>query len=366
MILKSPYPWFGGKRRVAQLVWGAFGEVSNYVEPFFGSGAVLLARPDFDAEKLLTETVNDADGFVSNFWRALQADPDAVAHWCDWPVNECDLYARHGWLVNRRQRLTWSMEDPDFYDAKTAGWWVWGIASWIGSGWCSGEGPWVSNGAHIAKSGDAAQGIKRNRPHLGDAGQGINRKLPHLGDAGRGINRKLPHLGDAGRGINRTLPHLGNAGRGELLSDYLWALAERMRGVRVVCGDWSRVTGESVTENHGTTAIFLDPPYSAEAGRDMAVYAVDCGAVAHDVRAWCEANTGNPLLRIVLCGYEGEHDMPGWRCVEWKANGGYGNQADKVGRANAAKERLWLSPSCIDPKQKRQNAFAFETQEANS
>jgi DNA adenine methylase len=40
--LEAPFPWFGGKRKVASLVWARFGEVVNYVEPFFGSGAVLL------------------------------------------------------------------------------------------------------------------------------------------------------------------------------------------------------------------------------------------------------------------------------------------------------------------------------------
>jgi hypothetical protein len=43
--------------------------------------------------------VNDIDGYVSNFWRAVQADPELVAHYADWPVNEVDLHARHRWLV---------------------------------------------------------------------------------------------------------------------------------------------------------------------------------------------------------------------------------------------------------------------------
>jgi hypothetical protein len=34
-----------GRARAAHLVWAAFGDVPNYVEPFFGSGAVLLGRP---------------------------------------------------------------------------------------------------------------------------------------------------------------------------------------------------------------------------------------------------------------------------------------------------------------------------------
>jgi len=307
--LKSPYPWFGGKRKAAAEIWSAFGSVQNYVEPFFGSGAVLLSRPDYNGQ---TETINDADGFVANFWRALKHDREAVTWWADYPVNESDLHARHGWLVNRRARLNWSLEDPDYYDAKIAGWWVWGIASWIGSGWCSGEGPWASNGANIADA----------------------RKLPHL-SGGHGINRKLPHLGDGGRAVNRP---------NQPLSEYLAALSDRVRNVRVACGDWSRVMGESVTVKHGLTAVFLDPPYLGE-GRDM-VYSTDCPNVAADVGRWCLENGNNPLLRIVLCGYEGEHNLSGWRVISWKASGGYGSQGQGQGRENSKRERLWLSPAC--------------------
>lgn len=88
--IKAPFPWFGGKSRVASLVWERFGDVPNYVEPFFGSGAVLLGRPTPPG----TETVNDLDCYIANFWRAVQAEPHAVAAHADWPVNEADLVAR--------------------------------------------------------------------------------------------------------------------------------------------------------------------------------------------------------------------------------------------------------------------------------
>ena len=53
-------------------------------------------------------------------------------------------------------------------------------------------------------------------------------------------------------------------------------------------------------------------------------------------------------MRIALCGYEGEHEMPStWETVEWKANGGYGNQAGE--NNNAARERIWFSPHCLRP-----------------
>lgn len=42
------------------MVWDRLGNVPNFVEPFFGSGAVLLGRPHAPT----TETINDKDGFV--------------------------------------------------------------------------------------------------------------------------------------------------------------------------------------------------------------------------------------------------------------------------------------------------------------
>src|ERR1019366_3612543 len=85
--LKAPMPYFGGKLRVAAEVWRRFGDVMNYIEPFCGSLAVMLARPDEPG----IETANDADHFLVNFWRAVKADPDAVAYHADHIVSEADL-----------------------------------------------------------------------------------------------------------------------------------------------------------------------------------------------------------------------------------------------------------------------------------
>ena len=59
--LKAPFPYFGGKSMIAKEVWAHFGDVPNYVEPMFGSGAVLLGRPSWHTNSI--ETLNDADGF---------------------------------------------------------------------------------------------------------------------------------------------------------------------------------------------------------------------------------------------------------------------------------------------------------------
>jgi len=293
-LLKAPFPWFGGKSRCAPQVWERFGNAPNYVEPFFGSGAVLLGRPN--TPKI--ETVNDLDCMVANFWRALQADSAAVAYYADSPVNEADQHARHLWLCSQAEFRERMKTEPDYYDAKIAGWWVWGQCVYIGGGWCEKK--------------------------LGDAGTGVKRQLPHLGDAGTGVKRQLTHL-----------------------EDYLGKLAERLRRVRVACGDWSRIVTPSVTEKHGITAVFLDPPYT-EGNFDYS--AGGCGgAVADEVREWAIANGDNPMLRIALCGYEGEHEMPPtWETVEWKARKGY--QAEDAAK-DRKRERIWFSPHCLKPAQ---------------
>lgn len=325
MTLSAPFPWFGGKSRVASVIWERFGTVRNYVEPFFGSGAVLLARPrPFDG----VETINDLDGFVANFWRSIRLSPQETARWADWPVSEADLHARHYWLVTEgRARLAPLLGDPEGHDPQVAGWWVWGLCCWIGSGWCSGAGPWVWTGAAWEKSTG-----------------GVSRKLPHLGDAGKGINRNLPHLGDrnGGEGKGMLRPSVD-------IPATFAALSARLARVRIACGDWSRVTGDSVTWRHGPTAVFLDPPYAM--AERAAVYATDTD-VSAEVRAWAIEAGRHPDMRICLAAYDGEHAMPeGWTAHRWKANGGYGSQGTGRGRANAARETLWFSPACQPARQ---------------
>jgi len=318
--LNAPFPWFGGKRRVADLVWDRLGPVDNYVEPFAGSLAVLLGRPD-DGWQTGAETVNDADCYLANFWRALAADPEAVARFADQPVNECDLVARHLWLVNTGRACIAQLEaDPNFYNAQVAGWWVWGLNAWIGSGWCSGTGP------HKLIDGEVID----------------TRQLPHLGDTGRGVNRKLPHLGNRDQG--------GQLRPNPDLQDYFLALSERLRRVRVCCGDWSRVITNGALAFGDTVGVFLDPPYSGDV-RAKDLYRVEGHDIAEAVRQWAIDNGGNKRLRIALCGYEAEHAgkmPPGWTVHAYRANRAYGSSNGKSDNsANRTQERIWFSPHCV-------------------
>jgi len=335
MTLKAPFPYPGGKSPVAGLIWQYLGKTAHYIEPFCGSAAVWLASPYDD----IVVTLNDMDGLIVNCYRAIQAAPDEVAKWVDWPVSELDLTARHIWLVERKAGLQNRLEsDPDYYDAKIAGWWLWGACAWIGTGWCSGTGPWgLVDGVmvNLQKAGADGEGVNpRDKP-------GVNRQLPRLGSAGVGVKRQLPHLGDAGRGIN--------ASRGQDLSAYMQAISAKIRPARLTCGDWRRVLTPAVTyKGLGyPVGIFLDPPYGAEATRDPKIYNNDSLTVAGDVRQWCLENGNNPKLRIALAGYDVEHtdlEAHGWTKVRWKARGGMSSGNDD--NQNRHRECLWFSPYC--------------------
>lgn len=330
--LKAPFPYFGGKRRVAPLVWSRFGDVDTYNEPFAGSLAVLLGRP----HPPRVETVNDIDCYLANFWRALQADPDGVARYCDWPVNEADLHARHRWLVEvARPTAQRCMTEPEFYDVKIAGYWVYGACLWIGSGWCQSQN--ITKRPAINGSGDSG-GVHRRRWQGGGQGGGSGVHAP------RGKQQKLLRAEEGGTssGTGVTSGLLVASGG---LYDYLSALSARLRRVRICCGDWKRILTPSVTTYVGLCGVLLDPPYAHDLRERC--YSEDHD-ISADVRTWALKHGDDPKMRIALCGYEDEHGphMPDtWEKVAWKAQGGYSRT--ERGVANREQERIWFSPHCL-------------------
>ena len=69
-ILKYP----GAKWSLAEWVIGHFPSHHSYLEPFFGSGAVLFRK-----ERSHIETVNDLDGDVVNLFECVRQDPERLA-----------------------------------------------------------------------------------------------------------------------------------------------------------------------------------------------------------------------------------------------------------------------------------------------
>ncbi|PJM79993.1 DNA adenine methylase [Bifidobacterium scaligerum] len=308
-LLKSPFPWFGGKRAAAPMVWQLLGDLLQYVEPFAGSLAVLLARSRYDRDHV--ETVNDLDCMIVNTWRAIRYAPADVAILCTAPVMEAELHARLAYVNEHRTDdfTAWIEGDPAHYDAALAAHWLYATCNSIG--YPFDPGPWHT----------------------------VDGRLIHLADKGRGINRELPHLADKGRGINRELPHLASKGQGIL--DYLNRLANRLQYTRITCGDWSRCLKPSSIgpSDWNQTGVFLDPPYR---NANTKYHTSDENTVSQQVETWC-LNAPEDC-RIVLAGYDNEHDPlleHGWTKHQSKPGGSGYNHG-----ANTNRERLWASPAC--------------------
>lgn len=75
--MKAPFAYYGGKSRLADRIVSLMPEHAEYMEPFFGSGAVLFAkRPSTH------EIVNDLDGAVVNFFRQMRENLDELTRVC--------------------------------------------------------------------------------------------------------------------------------------------------------------------------------------------------------------------------------------------------------------------------------------------
>lgn len=66
------YP--GSKWSLADWIIGMFPKHHSYVEPFFGSGAVLFNKPRSNIE-----TINDMDGNVVNLFKVIRDEPEKLA-----------------------------------------------------------------------------------------------------------------------------------------------------------------------------------------------------------------------------------------------------------------------------------------------
>jgi len=403
--IKAPFPWPGGKSDMAAPVWARFGVVENFVEPMCGSSAMLLGRPGGAYQ---TETVNDVDGLLINAYRAIQFAPDETAELCDWPVSEADLTARHLHLKAAREELTARLfADPLYCDPMLGAWWLWGIASWIGDGWCVADGPWIAVDGRLVDRrtiGSDEDGVWKQTADVSPNGIGkgiqsyraaVPRQMPVVGAPGeggpwnRGIQAYRHH-----DGVPKQMPVLDNERympgmAPSALAAYFARLSDRLRRVRFLCGDWRRACKDSVTVNHGLTAVFLDPPYPS-AEHDMAYFEIinhpgsmpdgrSMGEptvvmseshlpaaqpeVWHQAAAWAVEKGDDKRLRIAIAGYYSEATdalFPStWERVRWEARGGYANQkADGRGRANAKREIIWFSPGCLNPTEEARETLS--------
>lgn len=319
--MRSLIHYFGVKYRVADAIWQRLGaQTPLVIDPFAGSLSLFLARPNPNNTRY-HEIINDADGFVVNFWRSIQRDPDRVKRHLKTPVMEAELTARHIWLRNQAQQLQLSERlsaDVDYYHPDIAGWWAWGHNAWIGSGWCSPSqsGPWIVRNGKLTRA---------DQPD----NNGVTRKMPYTMSYGRGTHALTDSDLDA----------------------HIAAVSNRIRYMQILCGDWQRALPDSLLEN--TTqpiAIFLDPPYS-HANRNTTVYQHDDPDIAAQVRAWAIRHGNSPHLRIACCGFaDRDHDFPpDWERLYWNTSSGYAGMRKYGLNQNRFLECITFSPHCFRP-----------------
>ena len=75
--LPAPFPYFGGKQRIAASIVDLLPVHELYLEPYFGSGSLLLAK-----QPSAVEIVNDLDGALATFWRILREQSAQLERLC--------------------------------------------------------------------------------------------------------------------------------------------------------------------------------------------------------------------------------------------------------------------------------------------
>lgn len=264
--MKTPFPYFGNKGRIAAVIWERFGNPSYYYEPFGGSMACLLNRPE-STTRTRYEHVGDSECMIANFFRAAKfANPVELARLADWPNSQIDLVSRAEYLAKQRGRLhDGLMSDPKWYDIECAAWYAWMMSVKI------------STHARTLVLGRTA-----------------------------GLRRKNQDL-----------------------TVYFWELAERLKDVAIYYGDWTVLANAANQQSKECDcAILLDPPYKYTTGRQAKLYETDSADVAGYVQRWALAvSVIRPKLRIALCGLAGEHKMPAdWEELAWATKLGKGKE----------------------------------------
>lgn len=89
--MRTPLTYYGGKQGLSSQIVPFFPAHRIYLEPFGGGAATLFAKPR--AER---ETLNDLDGTIMRFWRALRETPEDLA-----AAVAATPYGRDEWRASR-------------------------------------------------------------------------------------------------------------------------------------------------------------------------------------------------------------------------------------------------------------------------
>lgn len=294
--LQAPWPAIGGKAKIAPEVWRRFGKIDAYLEPFCHSAAVLLNRPCIEG----IEIINDINPWPINAYRAIRMHHRELAKCADWPMSDITLKTWNGRLIAGKESLVEKLiSDPEYCDAELAKWWLWGNGAWFGSGW------------------------------------GYYDAIPRMNIiAGCGVLKKH---------VDRLA--------------WFKSLADRLRHVRMCCGDWKRICTPGILRlfhelANPITGVFLDPPYVNRQTTTprKGLYENYDPTIAVSVAAWAAEMGSENHVRIAICGMDGDYPLlKDWECYSWQRSTGWRGKRLVNDRTNG--ERIWFSPSCLTGQQ---------------
>ena len=295
--MDAPFPYFGTKKHYASIVWQRFGNPDCYIEPFAGSIAVLLRREVMPTTRSI-EIIGDLSGKICNFWRAVQADPEAVARYCTWPIVHHDLTSRNifivNWLRENKQKL---IDNPDFFDAKIAGWWAWGQCVSVDMKYC------------------------------------------------RVIDASRPCLHGAGVSISKTAyKSLKFEECIEYNSRIMKELADRISQVAIINRPWAACCTPALLAEGQNPAIFLDPPYKQEQRTDT-LYDNEEQSEDAAVASYDWAVQHGEKYRIAYCCHKDDFPVPtDWEAVEMSF---VTHNWSKTRKPNKPTDLIMFSPACL-------------------
>ena len=328
-------------------------------------------------------------GTLLIFGGRCSVTPEKVAYYADYPSYHQDLTARHKWLIRwARDNSHKLSEDPEWIDAKAAGWWAWGISNWIGGGWCKDDGVEHSQipftGGVIGGRGTSVNAYNQ-RPYIDNnqGGMGVQvqtrdsrpvitqsissqgvavhtqDKRPvvksHLSSQGVAVHAydKRPFIrgeqSDA-RGVNVHDSEFNDIGTGRRLLDKFFALQQRLAKVFVLDRDWSSavtptVLGLASKNRNYQVAVFLDPPYILDDRADLYVSDIEkSNNVAIESYQWAVEN--GDRVKIAYAMFDGDFPVPdGWASSVQNFMG----RNEKGGRQDC----VIFSPACKSQEQQQ-------------
>ena len=211
------FPYVGGKYTVAPEINRRFGAITTRIDAFTGSSSWILASPP-----VAYEIVNDLDGYVVNYLRAVKYAPGEVARHLDFPRAELELIAYHHYTRDKLPELVSRLGgDPEYYDPVIAARWAYVMAHSLMYEYKRAGGWSVRDGRLVYERGTGRiRGCMTSRHLL----------------------------------LTRLLKE-------RRVFEYLTSLSERLRCVQIWWNDFEIVAEKADRPDYGIVGILLDPPY---------------------------------------------------------------------------------------------------------